>query len=124
MQHWTRLLLSAAAGAALIASTMTAPLDAQGRGRPARENARRAVPGKQAPRSYEEPAFARGYAEGYQRGLEDGRRKERYDPVGSRDYREGDRGYSASYGSRDGYKTNYRAGFRQGYEDGYRAGPR
>ena len=124
MPHWTRRLLTAAASAALITSTMTAPLDAQGRGRPARENARRALSGKQVPRSYEEPALARGYAAGYQRGQEAGRRKERYDPVGSRDYREGDRGYSLSYGSRDAYKTNYRAGFRQGYEDGYREGTR
>lgn len=124
MQHWTRLLLSAAASAALITATTTAPLDAQGRGRPARENARRALSGKQVPRSYEEPASARGYAVGFQRGLEDGRRKQRYDPVGSRDYREGDRGYFLSYGSRDAYKTNYRAGFRQGYEDGYRDGTR
>jgi len=70
MQHWTRLLLSAAATAALITATMTAPLDAQGRGRSARENDRRALPNQQAPRSYEEPAFARGYAEGHQRGLD------------------------------------------------------
>ena len=124
MQHWTRRLLSTAASAALITSTIIAPLDAQGRGRPARENARRALSGKQVPRSYEEPAFARGYAEGHQRGLDAGRRTARYDPVGSRDYREGDRGYSPSYGSRDAYKTNYRAGFRQGYEDGYRDGTR
>ncbi len=69
-----------------------------------------------------EPAFARGYAEGYSQGVNDSKRHERYDPVGIRDYRDGDRGYDTSYGSRDAYKNNYRAGFRQGYEDGYRAG--
>lgn len=69
-----------------------------------------------------EPAFARGYADGYRAGAQDGKRGGRYDPVDSRDYRAGDQGYSASYGSRDAYKNNYRAGFRQGYEDGYRSG--
>lgn len=75
---------------------------------------------RQLPRSYQEPAFARGYADGYEQGLRDGRDRDRYDPVGSRDYREGDQGYYDRYGSRDAYKNNYRAGFRQGYDDGYR----
>ena len=68
-----------------------------------------------------EPAFARGYADGYREGTADAKRHGRYDPVQSRGYRDGDQGYSAAYGSRDAYKTNYRAGFREGYEDGYRA---
>ena len=76
--------------------------------------------GRQLPRSYQEPAFARGYADGYQQGLRDARDRDRYDPVGSRDYRDGDQGYYDRYGSRDAYKNNYRAGFRQGYDDGYR----
>lgn len=75
---------------------------------------------KQVQRRFEEPAYARGYADGHARGLDDGRRQERYDPVGSREYRKGDQGFHESYGSRDAYRTNYRAGFRQGYEDGYR----
>jgi hypothetical protein len=70
-----------------------------------------------------EPAVARGYEDGYKRGLEDVRDGDRYDPIGSRDYRDGDNGYSRSYnGTRDAYRTNYRAGFRQGYEEGYREG--
>jgi len=79
---------------------------------------------QQAQRGYQEPAYARGYADGYARGLDHGRRRERYDPVGSAEYRDADRGYDRSYGSRDAYRNNYRAGFRQGYEDGYRAGTR
>ena len=73
---------------------------------------------------FQEAASARGYADGYERGLSDGRDRDRYDPVGSGDYRDGDNGYSGSYGSRDAYKNNYRAGFRQGYEDGFRDGTR
>jgi len=73
------------------------------------------------PRGYQEPAFARGYEEGRQRGLADGKSRQRYDPADSLDYRNADQGYSNSYGSRDAYRSNYRAGFRQGYEEGYRA---
>ena len=79
---------------------------------------------RQGLKKYEEPAYARGYADGLSKGLADGRGHERYDPVGSREYRGAEEGYQASYGSRDAYKNNYRAGFRQGYEDGYRDGTR
>ena len=77
---------------------------------------------RRVPGAYQEPAFARGYADGYEEGVGDVRGRDRYDPVGSRDYRNGDQGYYGSYGSRDAYKNNYRAGFRQGYEEGYRSG--
>ena len=75
-------------------------------------------------RSYQDPASSTGYESGYDRGLIDGRDGQRYDPVRHKDYRDAERGYSGSYGSRDGYKTNFRTGFRQGYEDGYREGAR
>jgi hypothetical protein len=77
---------------------------------------------RRAPGGYQEPALARGYSDGYQRGVDDGRDRRRYDPVGEKDYREADQGYYGGYGSKDAYKNNYRAGFRQGYEDGYRDG--
>ncbi len=72
----------------------------------------------------QEPASARGYADGYRRGLDDGRDRDRYDPVGSGSYRSGNAGYYREYGPREAYRNNYRAGFRQGYEDGYRDGAR
>jgi hypothetical protein len=75
-------------------------------------------------RGYQDPAFARGYSDGWDHGAEDQRDRDRYDPVRHGDYRDGDDGYSRSYGSRDAYKNNYRAGFRQGYEEGYRNGTR
>ena len=71
-------------------------------------------------RGYQEPAFARGYSDGWEKGLDDGRDRDRYDPVRHGDYRSADQGYQRSYGSKDAYKNNYRSGFRQGYEDGYR----
>jgi flagellar biosynthesis/type III secretory pathway protein FliH len=75
-------------------------------------------------RGYQEPAYARGFSDGYKHGLEDGRDRDRYDPVGHGDYRDGDQGYHGSYGSRDAYRNNYRSGFRPGYEEGYRDGAR
>jgi len=80
--------------------------------------------GRAVPRGYQEPAMARGYNDGYDTGLDDGRDRDRYDPVRHSDYREADQGYEREYGSKDVYKNNYRAGFRQGYEDGYREGAR
>jgi hypothetical protein len=79
---------------------------------------------RRVPGGAQEPAFARGYSDGYKRGADDGRDRDRYDPVGERDYREADQGYYGGYGSKDAYKNNYRTGFRQGYEDGYRDGYR
>jgi hypothetical protein len=128
MQKRKTLVVAAAAGIALTVSVFHAPLEAQGRGKPApskvegsnREASRLSLQGRVIAKKFEEPAFARGYEAGKARGLADAKDGERYDPVASREYRDGDRGYIASYGSRDAYKSNYRAGFRQGYEDGYR----
>ena len=71
-------------------------------------------------RAYEEPAFARGYADGFRHAQEDRRERRGYDPVTHRDYRDADQGFSRSYGTLDAYRNNYRAGFRAGYDAGYR----
>jgi hypothetical protein len=81
---------------------------------------RRDVRGPGRTRGYQEPAFARGYSDGWDKGLDDGRDRDRYDPVRHGDYKDADNGYERNYGSKDAYKNNYRTGFRQGYEDGYR----
>jgi hypothetical protein len=73
---------------------------------------------------YQDPAFARGYSDGVERGVDDGRDRDRYDPVRHRDYRDADDGYYREYGPRQAWENNYRAGFRQGYEEGYRDGNR
>jgi hypothetical protein len=96
----------------------------QGRGAGQAGGRQGAAFNRPVPRGYQEPAFARGYGDGYQRGLADGKARNRYDPVDSPDYRNGDQGYSNAYGSRDAYRSNYRAGFRQGYEEGYREATR
>ena len=71
-------------------------------------------------RGYQDPAFARGYSDGWEKGRDDGHDRDRYDPVRHGDYKDGDNGYERSYGTKDAYKNNYRSGFRQGYEAGYR----
>jgi len=114
-----RLLAAVIACAAFAGPAVGDPSTPEQRGR--RQNLRsddRA--GRRIPRGYQEPAFARGYDEGYAKGVADGRSRERYDPVRHKDYRDADQGYSGTYGSKDAYRSNYRAGFRQGYDDGYR----
>jgi hypothetical protein len=125
----TRLLVTVATCVALV--TPLALLDAGAQSRRGRgwQPGWQDVPawpreGRRPPRGYQEPAYARGYSDGFTRGQSDGRDRDRYDPVGSRDYRNGDNGYFGRYGSRDAYRNNYRAGFRQGYEEGYRYGAR
>jgi hypothetical protein len=94
------------------------PADAQGRGRARDAERFGAIP--TAGRINEEPAFARGYADGFKHAQEDRRERRRYDPVGHRDYSDADHGFSASYGTLEAYRNNYRAGFRAGYDAGYR----
>ena len=120
-RQWTRLF-AAAAACVMLASPVLAKPAAEQRGwsSQARRFGGDERVGRRLPRGYQEPAFARGYGDGYARGAADGRGHDRYDPVRHKDYRDGDTGYSADYGSRDAYRTNYRAGFRQGYEQGYR----
>jgi hypothetical protein len=106
------------------ASASAADGQNRGRARGLVPTVRGLAPARDLPSGYREPAFERGYGDGYERGLADGKRGARYDPVESRDYRLGDRGYAIAYGSRDAYRTNYRTGFRKGYEDGYRVSTR
>jgi hypothetical protein len=72
------------------------------------------------PRGGLSPASANGYRDGLEAGRNDARDRNRFDPVRSKRYREGDHDYDNRYGSRDAYKQEYRAAFQQGYEDGYR----
>jgi hypothetical protein len=128
---WTKLLAITVAVAAV--SFPLASDAGQGRGRSRGPNADAAVNRQQdhpargrgnLSRNYHDAASLNGYESGWDLGLLDGRDGERYDPVRHRDYRDADRGYASTYGSRDGYKTKFRAGFRQGYEEGYREGTR
>jgi len=94
--------------------------DAQGRARARNADRLGAIPLAGRVSVNEEPAFARGYADGFAHAQEDRRERRRYDPGGHRDYREADQGFSRSYGTLEAYRNNYRAGFRAGYDAGYR----
>jgi hypothetical protein len=65
--------------------------------------------------------FDNGYRDGLEKGREDARDNDSYDPVRHSWYRSGDRGYNSRYGTRDTYKLTYRDGFEAGYEEAYRS---
>ena len=69
---------------------------------------------------YYSPAFDNGAREGFEKGVDDARDHDRYDPRAQKWYREGDRHYKDDYGPREQYKDDYRRGFLSGYEQGYR----
>ena len=71
-------------------------------------------------RGYDSMAFDNGYRDGLEKGLEDARDNDSYDPQRHSRYRSGDRGYERRYGPKEEYKNVYREGFRSGYEEGYR----
>jgi len=77
-------------------------------------------PGERGGYGSESVAFDNGYRDGYDKGREDARDRDSYDPVRHSRYRSADRGYNGRYGSKEAYKAVYRDGFRSGYDAGYR----
>jgi hypothetical protein len=69
---------------------------------------------------FESVPFENGYKDGYDKGREDARDNDAYDPRRHSRYRSGDHGYNRRYGSKDEYRNIYREGFQTGYEEGYR----
>ena len=77
-------------------------------------------PGERGGYGYGSVAFDNGYKDGYDKGREDARDNDPYDPLRHSRYRSGDRGYDRRYGTKEEYKDIYREGFRAGYDEGYR----
>jgi len=69
---------------------------------------------------YANVAIDNGYRDGLEKGREDARDRDSYDPVRHRWYRSGDRDYERRYGPKLAYENAYREGFRAGYDRGYR----
>jgi hypothetical protein len=67
-------------------------------------------------------AANQGFQDGYEEGLNDGRKRHSNDPRDESRYRDGDRGYERFYGALNLYRANYRRTFIEGYEAGYRDG--
>lgn len=65
-------------------------------------------------------AYDNGYRDGLEKGREDARDRDSYDPVRHSWYRSGNRGYNNRYGTKDRYKLAYRDGFEAGYAVAYR----
>jgi hypothetical protein len=69
---------------------------------------------------YANVAFDNGYNDGVDKGREDVRDRDSYDPNRHRWYRNADRGYEGRYGLKDEYREVYREGFLAGYNESYR----
>ena len=72
---------------------------------------------------YASIAFDNGYNDGLDKGREDARDRDSYDPNRHRWYRNADRGYEGRYGRKDDYREVYRDGFLSGYNQAYRGSP-
>ena len=83
------------------------------------DEARDHVCGQQVAKIADKAAFRRALGE-LDKGREDGRDRDSYDPNRHSRYRSADHGYEKRYGSKDQYKEMYREGFRAGYNDAYR----
>jgi hypothetical protein len=66
------------------------------------------------------PAYSAGFRDGFEKGQEDARDRDSFDPLRHSWYRAGDRDYRREYGSREQYRDLYRQAFREGYDRGYR----
>ena len=69
---------------------------------------------------YNSVPYDNGYRDGLEKGREDARDRDSYDPVRHSWYRNGNRGYDSRYGTKDSYKLTYRDGFEAGYDQAYR----
>jgi len=66
------------------------------------------------------PAYSNGVNDGYEKGHEDARDRDSYDPSRHKWYRNGDHDYKSSYGPKIQYESLYRQGFQEGYDRAYR----
>ncbi len=65
-------------------------------------------------------AYSNGYADGHEKGIEDGRHWRSFDPDRHSRYRNADHRYNRRYGPRFEYQRAYRDGFLAGYQVAYR----
>jgi hypothetical protein len=83
---------------------------------------RDAYPDRERDRRLTDVAFDNGYADGYEKGLDDARDGRSADPTRHGWYRSGDRNYDPQYGTRAQYANIYRDGFKAGYQAGFADG--
>lgn len=73
---------------------------------------------------YGSAPYDNGFRDGLEKGREDVRDGDSFDPVRHGRYRSADHGYESRYGTREQYKLAYRDGFEAGYSQGYGRRPR
>ncbi|HEY3579156.1 MAG TPA: hypothetical protein VGK82_01390 [Pyrinomonadaceae bacterium] len=66
-----------------------------------------------------ENARQQGYSYGMNVGAADAQRGQSFNPQRSHYWKDGDAGYSSSYGNRGQYRQIFRSAFEQGYREGY-----
>jgi hypothetical protein len=80
--------------------------------------------GRQPDRGYgvelQRRAYSKGYEEGREHGRSDARHGRSFDYRRHDEFRDGDEGYSRSYGDREYYREAFRRGFVAGYNEAYR----
>ena len=81
-----------------------------------------AYPDRDRDRRLNDAAFDNGYADGYEKGLDDARDGRSADPTRHGRYRSADHNYDPQYGSRAHYANIYRDGFKSGYQAGFADG--
>jgi hypothetical protein len=77
------------------------------------------VPRGPSTSTYAQTAYNEGYRRGERVGEDHGRRGAAFNFSIDVDYRRGDVGWSAQFGSRDRYRQDFRVGFEAGYRSGY-----
>jgi hypothetical protein len=60
-----------------------------------------------------------GYQDGLNKGAEEAREGDRYNPQSTTPYKNATNGYDRNYGNREQYKQAYRQAFLQGFDQGY-----
>jgi hypothetical protein len=60
-----------------------------------------------------------GYRDGVKSGIKDSRDRHSFRPTEHDQWKDGDRGYHDSLGSKEAYKASYRKAYESGYRDGY-----
>jgi hypothetical protein len=83
-----------------------------------------AYPDRDRDRRVRDVAFDNGYADGYEKGLDDARDGRNADPTRHGRYRSADHNYDPDYGSKAQYANIYRDGFKSGYQAGFADGER
>jgi hypothetical protein len=69
--------------------------------------------------TYNQSAYDEGYRRGERVGQEDGGRGAAFNFGIAQDFRRGDIGWTARFGSRERYRDDFRVGFEAGYRSGY-----